>query len=317
MTGWALAVASGPVAAVPSETVLAAPPLVGPAETDLPAFVWLTGFVLTGFLILARLSQGVVDDGTDDRDGRHERARPVRVDPRESGRPRLESDTSEANTTEGESTTADPDSAAHPLAPGDAVGRELIDDPTGRTENGPGAPGGQRRWQEGDPPPVERPPVPRVAEHQTMSPGLLLLNVALTQGLFGAILAGGAWYFGVPLDVLGVGGQALSTRLPALAVGLGFGLVLWTGNELASGLAAASGADYDEGLRELLAPSDRRAWLLLLGATLPVIAVVEEFIFRAAVVGAPGAAFGVSPWALAVVSSVAFALGHGAQGRVG
>ncbi|PSQ23595.1 CPBP family intramembrane metalloprotease domain-containing protein, partial [Halobacteriales archaeon QS_9_67_15] len=33
--------------------------------------------------------------------------------------------------------------------------------------------------------------------------------------------------------------------------------------------------------------------------------------------GAPGAAFGVSPWALAVVSSVAFALGHGAQGRVG
>jgi len=330
VTGWALAVASGPVAAVPSETVLAAPPPVGPAETDLPAFVWLTGFVLTGFLILARLSQGVVDDGTDDRDerddrdGHHERAPPVRVDPRESGRPRPESDTNKANTTEGESTTAesesttaDPDSAAHPLAPGDAVGREPVDDPTGRTENGPGAPGGQRRWQEGDPPPVERPPVPRVAEHQTMSPGLLLLNVALTQGLFGAILAGGAWYFGVPLDVLGVGGQALSTRLPALAVGLGFGFVLWTGNELASGLAAASGADYDEGLRELLAPSDRRAWLLLLGATLPVIAVVEEFIFRAAVVGAPGAAFSVSPWALAVVSSVAFALGHGAQGRVG
>ena len=335
MTGWALAV-SGPVAVVASKTVRTALPLVGPAETDLPAFIWLTGFVLTGFLILARLSQGVVDGGDngrderddrddhDDRDERPERARRVRVDPSESERPRPESDTGEANRAAGESTTdesetkaADPDSAAHPLAPDGAVERETVDDPTERAENGLGAVGRTRSQRDGDPPPVDRAPVPRVAEQQTMSPGLLLLNVALTQGLFGAILAGGAWYFGVPLDALGVGDGALSTGLPALAVGVGFGLVLWVGNELASGLAAAWGADYDEGLRELLAPGDRRAWLLLLGATLPVIAVVEEFIFRAAVVGAPGAAFGVSPWTLAVVSSVAFALGHGAQGRVG
>ncbi|QPV65035.1 CPBP family intramembrane metalloprotease [Halosimplex litoreum] len=150
-----------------------------------------------------------------------------------------------------------------------------------------------------------------------MSPGLLLLNVALTQGLFGALLAGGAWYFGVPLDVLGVGGDALSTGLPAIAVGVGFGVVLWVGNELASGLAASSGADYDEGLRELLAPEGVRGWGLLLGATLPTIAVVEEFVFRAAVVGAVTPVVGTSPWVLAVVSSIAFALGHGAQGRVG
>ncbi|QLH84997.1 CPBP family intramembrane metalloprotease [Halosimplex pelagicum] len=150
-----------------------------------------------------------------------------------------------------------------------------------------------------------------------MSPGLLLLNVALTQGLFGAILAGGAWYFGVPLDVLGVSGDALSTGLPALLVGVVFGVVLWVGNELASGLAASSGADYDEGLRELLAPEGVRGWGLLLGATLPTIAVVEEFVFRAAVVGAVTPVAGTSPWVLAVVSSVAFALGHGAQGRVG
>jgi len=328
VTGWALA-ASGPVAVVAPETVLTVPPLVGPAETDLPAFVWLIGFVLTGFLVLARLSQGVVDDGDDsdereDRDGRPERARRARAGPNESGRPRPEPDTSEATTTESEPTTVenesmavDPDSAPHPLAPDGAVGREAVDDPTETTENGLGAAGRDWSQRDSDPPPVEGAPIPRVAEQQTMSPGLLLLNVALTQGLFGAILAGGAWYFGVPLDVLGVGGDALSTGLPALAVGIGFGLVLWVGNELASGLAAASGADYDEGLRELLAPDDLRAWALLLGATLPVIAVVEEFIFRAAVVGAPAAAFGVSPWALAVVSSVAFALGHGAQGRVG
>ena len=31
----------------------------------------------------------------------------------------------------------------------------------------------------------------------------------------------------------------------------------------------------------------------------------------------PAAGYGVSPWLLAVVASAAFALGHGAQGRVG
>jgi membrane protease YdiL (CAAX protease family) len=57
--------------------------------------------------------------------------------------------------------------------------------------------------------------------------------------------------------------------------------------------------------------------VLLFGATLPLIAVVEEFLFRAAVIGGVAAAAPVSPWVLAVVSSAAFALGHGAQGRVG
>jgi len=67
----------------------------------------------------------------------------------------------------------------------------------------------------------------------------------------------------------------------------------------------------------MLAPASAGGWALLLGVTLPIIAVVEEFIFRAAAVGATTSAFSTSPWALAVVSSVAFALGHGAQGRVG
>jgi membrane protease YdiL (CAAX protease family) len=35
------------------------------------------------------------------------------------------------------------------------------------------------------------------------------------------------------------------------------------------------------------------------------------------VIGATTAGFGTSVWALAVVSSLAFALGHGAQGRAG
>ena len=67
----------------------------------------------------------------------------------------------------------------------------------------------------------------------------------------------------------------------------------------------------------MLAPGDVRGWLVLLGGTLRVIAVVEEFLFRAAIIGVPAAAFGVSPWALAVLSSAVFAVGHGAQGRVG
>jgi membrane protease YdiL (CAAX protease family) len=51
--------------------------------------------------------------------------------------------------------------------------------------------------------------------------------------------------------------------------------------------------------------------------TLPTVAVFEEFLFRATLVGAFAAGFGVSPWLLAVLSSLAFAVGHGAQGPAG
>ncbi|WP_415380757.1 lysostaphin resistance A-like protein [Halosimplex sp. TS25] len=295
---------------------LAAPALVPSPETDLAAFAWLVAFVLAGFLILARLSQGVVDDESDDggeRGGADEADEDEgdaddgigRGTPR---RPEFDFDAPRDSANERGRDADEPNGdefspVAHPLAPDGAVGQTSTDD--------------DRAAAPRDDRPVDSAPLPRAAEPPAMSPGLLLLNVALTQGLFGAILAGGAWYFGVPLPTLGISGDALSTGLPALAVGVGFGLALWVGNELASGLAASSGADYDEGLREMLAPDGPGAWALLLGATLPVIAVVEEFIFRAAVVGATTEALGASPWLLAVVSSVAFALGHGAQGRVG
>jgi membrane protease YdiL (CAAX protease family) len=285
-------------------------------ETDLAGFAWLLAVVLTGFLILARLSQGVVDgeeggggEADSDRSGDDTNARRLQT-PRRSGSDSRDPRVTGQGTTDGrdgnDGRDADDDPpesspVAHRLAPDGAVG------PTKDTDR-PGTVADSA---------VEPAVAHNAREDPTMSPGLLLLNVALTQGLFGAILAGGAWYFGVPLDVLGVSGDALSTGLPALAVGVGFGVVLWVGNELASGLAASSGADYDEGLRELLAPEGIRGWGLLLGATLPTIAVVEEFVFRAAVVGAVTPVVGTSPWVLAVVSSVAFALGHGAQGRVG
>jgi membrane protease YdiL (CAAX protease family) len=150
---------------------------------------------------------------------------------------------------------------------------------------------------------------------ESVSAGALLANVALTQGLFGGLLAAAAWYFDVPGSALGLWGGP--DGVLAVAVGVAFGLALWLGNEVASAAADAAGAAYDEELRTLLSPGTARGWVLLLGGTLPIIALVEEFLFRAAVIGGVAAAIPVSPWALAVVSSAAFALGHGAQGRVG
>jgi membrane protease YdiL (CAAX protease family) len=147
--------------------------------------------------------------------------------------------------------------------------------------------------------------------------GALLANVALTQGLFGAVVAVGAWYYEIPATALGLAGGPVAPPVLAVFVGLVFGVVLWVGNELAASAADAVGAAYDETLREMLAPDSVGGWVLLLAVILPIIAGVEELIFRAALIGVPAAGFDISPWLLAVLSSIAFALGHGAQGRVG
>ncbi|MFC7155608.1 CPBP family intramembrane glutamic endopeptidase [Halomarina halobia] len=148
--------------------------------------------------------------------------------------------------------------------------------------------------------------------------GALLVNVALSQGLFGLALVAGAWYTRVPLAALGVDLSApLSTGLPALAVGVGVGVALYLANALGAAGASALGFDADETLRDLLTPDSPGGWGLLLVGVLPIIAGFEEVLFRAALVGAFSTGFGVSPWLLAALSSVAFALGHGAQGRAG
>jgi len=150
-----------------------------------------------------------------------------------------------------------------------------------------------------------------------LSTGALLANVVFTQGVFGALLAGGAVYFRIPLAGLGVGPTPLAAGGLGVAAGVAFGIVLWLGNEAAGRVAEVAGAGYDESLRAMLAPDSLGGWLLLLGVVLPTIAFVEEFIFRAAAVGAVAAGFGISPWLPAVVSSLAFGVAHGAQGRVG
>lgn len=146
----------------------------------------------------------------------------------------------------------------------------------------------------------------------------LLVNVALSQGLFGAVLLGAGWLADVPPAAFGVDlGNPASVALPALALGVGAGVALYVANELSANIADSWGIEYAEDLREQLAPESVVGWILLLGVVLPIIAGFEELLFRAALVGAFSAGFGISPWLLAVGSTVAFALGHGAQGPAG
>jgi membrane protease YdiL (CAAX protease family) len=148
--------------------------------------------------------------------------------------------------------------------------------------------------------------------------GTLLANVALSQGLFGAVIVGAAWLAEIPLAELGVVlGDPWNAGVPAVGVGVAVGIALYVGNELSAVIVDAADVDYSEGLRESLAPDDLRGWLVLLGVVLPVIASFEELLFRAALIGAFSAGFGVSPWLLAVFSTAAFAVGHGAQGPGG
>lgn len=147
----------------------------------------------------------------------------------------------------------------------------------------------------------------------SLSTSALLLNVAVSQGVFGGLVLVGAWYTEIPPTALGVSDIEIGT----LALGAGVGITLYAGNAFAAAGADAFGFSPPDDLRATLAPNSVGGWVLLLCLILPVIAFVEELLFRAALVGALSTGFAVSPWALVICSSVAFALGHGAQGSVG
>lgn len=167
------------------------------------------------------------------------------------------------------------------------------------------------------------PPSPKTPAESTLEPGpalsttALLVNVALSHGLFALLLLGGIWLTEVPPSALGVSDDPLSTGPLALGVGLALGGTVALANTVAAGLAEALGVDPADDLRELLAPESLRGWAVLLFGVLPIIAGFEELLFRGALVGGFAAGFGVSPWLLAALSSVAFAAGHGAQGGLG
>lgn len=163
----------------------------------------------------------------------------------------------------------------------------------------------------------------RPTEHATQSrsstdpvslpPVTLLLNVAATQGFFALFLLGGVWYAQVPFSALGVGWPSPSEA----ALGVGLGVVLFGANQAATSAGRRFGVGGGEELRAALAPESLAGWALLLFVALPVVSGFEELLFRGALIGGLGTGFSLSLWLLAVLSSGAFALGHGAQGRAG
>ncbi|MFC4360096.1 CPBP family intramembrane glutamic endopeptidase [Halobium salinum] len=148
-----------------------------------------------------------------------------------------------------------------------------------------------------------------------LSPGTLLLNVAVSQGLFGGLLVAGAVLTGVPASAFGLDAEAFAPA--TLLAGAALGVTLYGANEVGAAVGERFGLGGGEALREALAPESALGWAVLLLVVLPVIAGFEELLFRGVLVGALSAGFGVSPWLLAALSSVAFALGHGAQGPTG
>jgi membrane protease YdiL (CAAX protease family) len=144
-------------------------------------------------------------------------------------------------------------------------------------------------------------------------PGVLLANVALSQALLGALVLAGAWLTRVPPAALGLGADGVAT---ALGTGIALGAALYALNAVGTVLFGDRLGD-GTALRRALTPATGRGWLALLGVVLPVVAGVEELLFRGVLIGALGAGFGLPAPALVAGSSVAFALGHGAQGRAG
>ncbi len=154
------------------------------------------------------------------------------------------------------------------------------------------------------------------AEPQSLSTGALLANVAFSQGLFAALLVGAALWAAIPLDALGIE-VSWSYVTTGLVVGSLAGLVLYILNEVGAALAKRYGIDHDEALRRMLAPESPGGWVVLLGGVLPIIAFFEELLFRAALIGVVAAGFEINIWLLAILSSIAFGIGHGMQGTAG
>lgn len=186
------------------------------------------------------------------------------------------------------------------VPPDDAGGNRTALDPTDSEAD-------DAEWE--DPDPISG----RDRGISSLSTEELLLNAGLSQALLGAVVVAAIWFSAVPLSTLGLDGDLTLTIVTGL--GLGFGLA--AANEVTAGLAERLGIDHDERLRQLLAPDSVRGWVILLVLVLPLVAGVEELLFRGAIIGALSVGFDLSPWGLAVISSVLFGLGHSAQGRGG
>ena len=291
----------------------------------MPEWATFVGFafvVTAGLLVLSHASRGVLSHG---RDG------DTRTDPSATSAD-PDSARSDPDGPDTESSDSDPRSrgdAGHdaavpdPPGPGDSTGTVDGVDASEVTTAVDHTDTGAERSTAPKSGVVHRSSAPRArSQHsgggsESLSTTSLLANVAASQGLFGMLLLVGAWYAEIPAWAFGAGPG--TAGFPAIATGIGLGVALYIANEAGAAVGSRFGLDVGDGqrLRGALAPDTRLGWALLLLVVLPVIAGFEEVLFRGALVGVVAAGYDVSPWVLAVVASGAFALGHGAQGRLG
>jgi membrane protease YdiL (CAAX protease family) len=271
---------------------------------DWATFAAFAGVVTSALLLLSHASRGVVT-GSDER--------PPRDRPSDGPRSAGES-TPDERARERREPTGEDGAAGEDAATGETG---LVDDARTSSEV---SPADEVRRDEGSAP-VRRRAGPRRPDPApgrgggNVSTAALLANVAVSQGLFAVLLLAGAWYAEIPAWAFGA---ALDAATPGhVAVGVAVGVGLYAANEVGAAAGEQFGLGGSEELRSALAPESPAGWAVLLLFVLPVIAGFEELLFRGALVGVFSAGFDVSPWAMAVVSSVAFALGHGAQGRLG
>ena len=262
------------------------------------SFAGVVLLVLAMLVLLARASQSALSGQPDEEDEQQSGGRRGHDDLRSGERDEFGRPATETEATTGDAADDREASNGGERMPHDGRARPV----DGSPEHDPDVAG-----------PPERLRHEESARGDAMTTGALLVNVAISQGLFGAMLVAAAWLAGVPASALGV--EAVT--LPILGGGVALGVALFGANELGQRLADASGVDYAEGLREQLTPETVRGWAVLLLVVLPIIAGFEELLFRGALIGALSVGFGVSPWLLAAGSTVAFAIGHGAQGPGG
>ncbi|SDQ37663.1 CPBP family intramembrane glutamic endopeptidase [Natronobacterium texcoconense] len=261
---------------------------------DWATFAGITGVVLVLLLVLSHLTQSTFSDDPE--------ATASDDDPLENSRSDLESDPLGVSQESGPNVDESEADSAVDVA---ALMEET--DESDQLDSGP---------DEGERPDKPNRPAHGEVDPASLSTGAILANVALSQGMFALVLIGAAIYTGLPAEALGIE-FSLSYLETGLLVGIGAGLVLYAANEIGAATATWFGFDHDEQLRELLAPETTRGWVILLVGVLPIIAVFEELLFRAALIGALSMGFGIDPWLLAVLSSIAFGIGHGMQGSVG
>ncbi|MFB6070858.1 MAG: CPBP family intramembrane glutamic endopeptidase [Halanaeroarchaeum sp.] len=148
-------------------------------------------------------------------------------------------------------------------------------------------------------------------EYVAIDGATLRANVVASQALVAVLVLGTARVAGVPWSAFGwrgIGGAGL---------GVVAGVALAIPNLALGRMLDDRTLRQAEAMRSLLAPETRRGWIVLVVVVVPVIAISEELLFRGALIGAAAIGLGVSPWVLAVPSSLAFGVAHQAQGTVG